>query len=187
MSEKRVCANCGISLNASDKYGLYEDLCVVCAGSMGSVSDMKDEVRADRGMRANHIARWILVVPAFILAFMIPGIIVRILIDDIVPSFLFVELNPVVYIKGMSQIIQGIVDGVAPVYISMQIAPNRKKVVGTVTGILVVAVTIAVLSQSFGGYYRDVPIPTVLWNISLMLLTGISAAISVWYYSRTTR
>ena len=136
-------------------------------------------------IRDNYVIRWICLVPAVVLGIIVPGMIVRILFEDIFP---LMNVTSIFRIKGAPMLLQAVVDGIAPIYIASSIAPRGKKAVSLITGFLLVATFFGVTMTSFGvNYWRDVPASTVLWHVFLGALTAVTAGIATWYFAFSNR
>jgi hypothetical protein len=114
-------------------------------------SDPKQSLYSDRP-KSPPAWRWLLVVPALVVGYVIPGLIVRISWESgstWVPFF-----GDIVY--GWAQILQSVVDGIGAVYLAVAVAPSRKKVTSLLAGIVVVAaggfgLWMILVSDTYGG------------------------------------
>ncbi len=140
----------------------------------------QEEDRENKITAGNAVLRWVILVPATVLSFIVPGMLFRILTQDILPFF---ELNPMLLIPGVVEMIQEVINGAAPVYVAIRIAPQNKRVVGFVTGLLLIVMVLVVMFSTFSteGYWRGVPGTTIAWVTFLGLLSVTSTVVATWY------
>jgi hypothetical protein len=121
--------------------------------------------------------RWLLVIPAFLVGFFIPGFLARIsweFSSSWIPGFDFLTMR-------FAEFIQPVVDGFCSVYFAGAVAPRGVMAVSIAAATIVAVATGGILAISFvTNYYRDVEPITVIWNSGLMVVTVASAAFAVW-------
>ena len=119
--------------------------------------------------------RFLLVIPAFLIGIILPGMLVRISAELVIPGgdSLFLPF---------AEVSQSMADGAFAVFLPRLAAPHSKKKISLGAGILLIAILGSILAYSFAtDYYAGVGAGTVLWQVVLFLITGLAAGVAMLY------
>ena len=161
------CGNCGTAFTSAD-----DQYCRICGQSEHHTGT------APRSAATRWSWRFLLVIPAFVAGYIVPGMLVRISTElgTLIPGVgvLFVH---------MSQVGQGLVDGACAVLFARFVVPHTKMGVSLTAGITVGILTtgFVLFTLFFTNYYAGVGFGTVLWQVVLMFLSVIGAGLAVLY------
>ena len=114
---------------------------------------------------------WVLVLPAFVVGFFVPGILVRIVNELFWDGFIVVR---------WSEFIQSVISGWCGIYFPMRVAPSRRHVVALGFGVLVAAIVgWATLTVTLTAYWEQVGTAYFIWTIvnSILMLGAAGYAV----------
>jgi hypothetical protein len=161
------CGNCGTAFTSAD-----DQYCRICEQSEHHTGT------APRSAATRWSWRFLLVIPAFVVGYIVPGMLVRISTElgTLIPGagVLFVP---------MAEGAQTLVDGACAVLFARFVVPYAKMGVSLAVGITVGILTTGLMlfTLFFTNYYAGVGFGTVLWQVVLMFLSVIGAGLAVLY------
>lgn len=118
--------------------------------------------------------RWLLVLPAFLLGYFLPGFLISILWEISSSSTSGIDS----LMMRVSEVLQTIVTGVCSVFFAGYVAPRRARVVRLVAATMNVIGPVSFLIYALlNEYYQGTPTLEVIWDI-MLVLTQIIAAIA---------
>ena len=119
--------------------------------------------------------RFLLVIPAFLIGIVVPGMLVRISTELVIPG------GDTLFLP-MAEIGQSMADGACAVFLPRAIAPHAKFYISLASGILLTVILGSTLAFSFvTNYYAGVGTGTVVWQVVLFITTGFAAGVAVLY------
>ena len=155
------CGRCGAEYPSAD-----DQFCRICGTSINVKTKSS-------GFHWNW--RFVLVIPAFLIGILVPGMLVRISTELVIPAgdTLFLPL---------AELGQSMADGAFSVFLPRMVAPHSKMQISFAAGILVVAILTSILAYSFAtNYYAGAGTGTVVWQVILFVLTGLAAGVAMLY------
>lgn len=118
--------------------------------------------------------RWLLVLPAFLLGYFLPGFLISILWEISSSSTSGIDS----LLIRVSEVLQTIVTGVCSVFFAGYLAPRRARVVRLVAATMnVIGPGSFLIYALLNDYYQSTPTLEVIWNI-VLVVTQIVAAIA---------
>jgi predicted nucleic acid-binding Zn ribbon protein len=158
------CGSCGTKYPSED-----DQYCRSCGQSVS-----KTQTKASSSdFRWNW--RFALVIPAFLIGIIVPGMLVRVSTELVIPA------GDTLFLP-MAEIGQSMADGAFSVFLPRMVAPHSKLPISLVAGILVVVLLGSVLLYSFAtNYYAGVGTGTIVWEVVLFVVTGLAAGVAMLY------
>ena len=160
------CGNCGTAFTSAD-----DQYCRTCGQSEHHTGT------APRSAATRWSWRFLVVIPAFVAGYFVPGMLVRISTELLT----FIP-GAEVFVSPMSEVGQAMVDGACAVLFPRAVAPHAKMGISVIAAIVLTIMTCLVLGYSFlVNYYGGVGVGTVIWQMVLILVPIISAWVAVLY------
>ena len=160
------CGNCGTGYASED-----DQFCRACGQSVHETG------ATPRSTVFQWNWRFLLVVPAFVIGIIVPGMVVRISTElgSLIPG------GDVLF-SPMAELGQVVVDGACAVLFPRAVAPHSKMGISLLAAIIVTVVTGLILAFAyFNNYYAGVGFSTVLWQVGLMAIMIMAAGVAVLY------
>jgi len=162
MAESRLfCGICGAKFASSE-----DGYCGICG----------NDTRPNHSSRTfRRSLRMVLVLPAFVIGILVPGLLVRISTELAIPG-------GGTWLLPMAELGQSMSDGAFSVLLPWWAAPHSKQLISVIAGVLTICfVAFFMIDSLTTGYFDGVGSGTVLWQFILALVTGASAGIIVLY------
>ena len=124
--------------------------------------------------------RLLLVIPAFLIGFIVPGVLIRSLTE--LGSLAF---SNSFLIDNFARINQAIVDGSCAVWFARMVVSQGKHTIAKIaTYMVVISISLVLIGSYLLNYYRGVPADVVTWEVTLILITAASSVLTLTYGQR---
>lgn len=158
------CGRCGTEYPSVD-----DQFCRICGTPVNEIKKKSNS----NGFHWNW--RFVLVIPAFLIGIIVPGMLVRVSTELAIPA------GDTLFLP-MAELGQSMADGAFSVFLPRVAAPHSKKQISLAAGILVVLILSSILALSFAtNYYAGAGVGTIVWQVVLFLVMGLAAGIATLY------
>ncbi len=166
------CGHCGAGVGSE-----HDQYCEACGQSLHGTG------ATPRPAASWWHWRFLLVIPAFIVGIIVPGLVVRISTElgSLIPGgdALFMP---------MAELGQSVTDGVCAVLFPRAVAPRSKTGISLAAALVITVIVGLLLSNAYiTNYYAGVGGATVIWQVALMLTTIAAAGVAALYARVQTR